>query len=399
MHISELLENKGARVYAVGPEWSVRETAGLIAARNIGTTVVLDPGGALVGIISERDIVRALSEQGAAVLDLKIGDVMTRSVVTCTPDDTVAHAMSLMAANRIRHLPVVGDGGILGVISVRDVLECRLEGLEASFAALMNAKRASARARQAAERSNRTKNEFLAHIEHGFSGPLDAIVGYAEHLKTRPDREVETAEQQECLREIERNGRLLQQTIEDLLLLSRLQNKELEPSDQTGRLADAIAACIDLLRDRAERKGVRLHAEASAMLPGLSADPPMVARMLRTLVTNAIDFTADGGIVSIGCAVHGDGGIRIAVTDTGIGIAPENLAKVLDPFYRIPGSLARSREGVGLGLPLAKAMIEAHGGTLAIDSKLGIGTTATLRFPPSRTVGAIAGLPDKRAAA
>jgi CBS domain-containing protein len=130
MQVQEILERKGNQVYLVGPDCSVREAAAKIAAWNIGAVLVSDSKDTLLGIVSERDFLRALNKFGGGVLDLRVGILMTRSVITCAPETTISDALSLMGSHRIRHLPVVRDGQILGLISVRDVLEFRLEVLE-----------------------------------------------------------------------------------------------------------------------------------------------------------------------------------------------------------------------------------------------------------------------------
>ena len=141
MQVAEILyrKGKGISVFAVNPECSVREAAAMITARNIGAALVTDSDGFLVGILSERDIVRSLTQHGGSSLELQVGDLMTRSVVTCAPEASVNEALSLMATHRFRHLPVMRDSEILGLVSVRDVLEFRLEGLEQHFSALRDA--------------------------------------------------------------------------------------------------------------------------------------------------------------------------------------------------------------------------------------------------------------------
>ena len=130
MQVQEILDRKGNQVYVIGPDCSVREAAARIAAWNIGAALVTDSENVLLGIISERDFLRALNKFGGGVLDLQVSVLMTRSVVTCAPETTISDALSQMGLHHIRHLPVVRDGKILGLISVRDVLEFRLEVLE-----------------------------------------------------------------------------------------------------------------------------------------------------------------------------------------------------------------------------------------------------------------------------
>lgn len=127
MQVQDILTRKGHQVYSVPPDCSVREAAAMIAARNIGVAVIVNSQGALLGIISERDVLRSLHKIGGNLLKLPVSVLMTGRVFTCSPETSARDALSLMGAHRIRHLPVVRDGQILGLISVRDVLKFQLE--------------------------------------------------------------------------------------------------------------------------------------------------------------------------------------------------------------------------------------------------------------------------------
>jgi CBS domain-containing protein len=129
MKIQEILDRKGNQVYVIGPDITMREAAARIVAWNVGAVIVTDTDNALLGIISERDFLRALNKFGTGLLDLRVSVLMTTSVITCTPETTIGDALSLMGSHHIRHLPVVRDGQILGLMSIRDVLEFRLETL------------------------------------------------------------------------------------------------------------------------------------------------------------------------------------------------------------------------------------------------------------------------------
>src|SRR5512146_2797226 len=146
MYVGEILDRKGSRVFAVRPDERIADAVALFAARNIGSALVIDADGTLAGILSERDITRALSKRECDVLGLPVGELMTRSVITCLPETPVGDALSLMGAHRIRHLPVVRESEILGVISIRDMLEVRVQSLEEHFAALVRAEQEASRA-------------------------------------------------------------------------------------------------------------------------------------------------------------------------------------------------------------------------------------------------------------
>lgn len=129
MKISDLLRDKGSAVATVSPTTTVTELLGVLSKYNIGATVVTD-GDNVVGIVSERDIVRRLEERGAALLGVAIGEIMTRSVVTCAPADSVDSLAATMTKRRIRHMPVVSAGQLVGIVSIGDVVKSRISQLE-----------------------------------------------------------------------------------------------------------------------------------------------------------------------------------------------------------------------------------------------------------------------------
>ena len=388
MLVEDILAQKGHQIFSVRPDCKVREMATIIATHNIGTTIVTDDDGTMLGIISERDLVRALSEFQRGHLELRVGELMTRSIITCAPDTTVADALSLMGSHRIRHLPVVQDGDVVGLISIRDLLECRLEGLEENFAALIKAKRETSRSQKLAERVNRAKSEFLQQLTYQLGTPLDTVLDIAEYLIGEAETLSAPPQFSQYLREIEQHGRQLRTLVQDLLELSMLQAKAQDPAPEIVSVADAAAACLRDLVEPAAQRDVTVQLDPSVQAAWLRVDRKMLGRMLHGLVDNAVKFTPAGGTVRVACARDAEGALRISVTDTGIGIPTEHLAKVTTPFYQVDTSLARSRMGSGLGLAIVEAMLMAHGGMLALDSRIRIGTTATLCFPDAAAVEA-----------
>ena len=130
MQVSEILQSKGDRVLAIEPDAKVRDVAGTLRQEGIGAALVRDPDGALLGIVSERDIVRGLAEEGAATLDKRAADLMSRSVVTCQPESSTEELMEQMLAHQIRHLPVCENGELVGIVSVGDVVRGALSELK-----------------------------------------------------------------------------------------------------------------------------------------------------------------------------------------------------------------------------------------------------------------------------
>src|SRR5271163_2884771 len=179
MRVEEILTRKGGGLVTVRPDCPVRDAVVILAKNNIGTVLVTDPQGSLAGILSERDVIRALSRREDHHLDQPVSGLMTASVITCTAENTIDDALTLMGTHHIRHLPVVRDEVIVGLISIRDVLEFRLQSLEEHFEVLLRAEREASRAREA-ELSNRAKTEFLANMSHELRTPLSAVIGFSE---------------------------------------------------------------------------------------------------------------------------------------------------------------------------------------------------------------------------
>jgi signal transduction histidine kinase len=387
VQVREILDRKGHQVFAVRPEWRVRDAAAVIARRNIGTTVVTDPNGRLLGIVSERDIVRALCEAGREVFDLAVSAVMTATVVTCPPEATIGEALSLMASHRIRHVPVVYDNAVVGLISIRDVLEFRLESLEESFAALLRGKREASIARAAAERAEHSRAEFLVRLSGTIKPALHSITDLAEYLQDTLFEIPGGCNHLQNLEEIGANGRAALEILDHALDFARIASQEREPIRECIAVPRLIGGCADAIREPAALKGVTIDVTADDAVPILAADRLMVCQMLHHLLSNAVKFTPQGGTVTVACTADPDGGVWIVVSDTGIGMAPEQLARVTQPFYQVERLTTRGQDSVrpagGLGLSLVDAMMRAHNGTLRLESRVGIGTAATLCFPPA----------------
>ncbi len=136
MELSNIIASREGKVITVGIDEKIAEVTRTLAVERLGAVVVTDDDGKLAGIISERDIVRALNERGAAVQDLGVGELMTRSVITCTPENSIEEVMALMTSHGIRHLPVVDDDALLGVVSILDVVKSRLSEVETDYSVL-----------------------------------------------------------------------------------------------------------------------------------------------------------------------------------------------------------------------------------------------------------------------
>jgi signal transduction histidine kinase len=242
------------------------------------------------------------------------------------------------------------------------------------------------KAKEAADTANRTKSEFLANMSHELRTPLNAIMGFSEVIKDEMFGDVSVPQYAEYARDIHNSGAHLLEIINDILDLSKVEAGRFELAEEDVDIAEVVAAVQQLVKGRAEAKGIVLTDRLADGLPRLHADRRTLKQMLLNLLSNGIKFTPSGGSVRIDGTVAANGGIRLAVSDTGIGIAPEHLGKVLEPFGQVDSPLAREHQGTGLGLPLVKAMVELHGGRLELDSAEGRGSTVALCFPPRRSL-------------
>ena len=268
------------------------------------------------------------------------------------------------------------DGSLVGYLGiVRDATE-RLRTDEALR-----------QAKEQAEYANRAKSEFLALMSHELRTPLNAILGFSDIVRQEIFGPVGDGRYRDYANDIHNSGQHLLSVINDLLDLSRIEAGRLELMERPIELGKLIAACQRLVMDRAIVGGLSLDAEVPADLPALRADERLLRQILLNLLSNAIKFTDRGGSVAVSAYLGEDGGIRISVADTGIGIAAEDIPKVLQPFRRAV-TTRRQIEGAGIGLYLVQSLMRAHGGTLNIESTVGEGTRMQLSFPRHRTVTA-----------
>lgn len=233
----------------------------------------------------------------------------------------------------------------------------------------------------------RAKALFIANMSHELRTPLNAVIGFAELIERELHGPIGDRRYVDYAGDIRESGMHLLRIVNDILDLSKAEAGRMELSESVVDVASLVAGACRLVRQRCEEANVRLLTEVSSPLPLLYCDEHKLKQMLINLLSNAMKFTGPGGQILVSAGRGAGGCLRIAVRDTGIGIAPEHLERVLEPFAQVESPLARGREGTGLGLPLVKRMIERHGGTFDLVSAIGEGTVATLEFPAERVLG------------
>jgi len=384
MQVQQILDRKGARIVVLSSELPVSEVAKVMAEERIGTAMMADRDGRLIGIISERDIIRWIAENGGDIGNLRAGALMSRSLITCAPDTDLEDVLRLMSENTIRHLPVMRGGEVVGLISVRDVLDLQRELFVADMERRKQTEAAMRQAKEEAELASRTKTEFLANMSHELKTPLNAIVGFSESLKTEAFGPLGSPQNRDFVAEIHRSGQHLLEIINDILDISRIETGARRPADSRIDIGRMVGSCLRLIAERARDAEVAICFEPPSCTAELVGDGRMVKQMLMNLLDNAVKFTPGGGAVTLRATTAVEGGMALSVSDTGIGMPPDSIDKVLAPFGQIDGSLSRKFGGTGLGLALVNAMMRVHDGAVEIDSAPGAGTTVTLRFPAPR---------------
>ena len=238
-------------------------------------------------------------------------------------------------------------------------------------------------ARRKAEAASRAKSEFLANMSHELRQPLNAVIGFSGLMQAETLGPLGNPTYREYAADISFSGNHLLAIINDILDVVRYEAGRMELKEEAVEVEAVIAEALRLVAPQAAHAKVELRwSPPTPPLPVLRCDPVRLRQMLVNLLSNAVKFTRPGGSVTI-VACH-DGAMTLAVSDTGIGIRPEDLPRVLTPFGQVASITSRDQQGAGLGLPLTKALVERHGGRLDLDSTPDSGTTVRLEFPPER---------------
>ncbi len=241
-------------------------------------------------------------------------------------------------------------------------------------------------AREKAENANRTKSEFLANMSHELRTPLNAIIGFSETITRETFGPVGNPKYLEYVGDIHASGQHLLELVNDILDLSKIEAGKLTLHEEDVDLTRVLRRCFTLIAGRLEEGGLVLDRRIPRDLPHLRADKRMFKQILINLLSNATKFTEPGGAITVTVETPPGEGLVLAIADTGIGIAPEDIPKVMAPFAQVDGAHSRRYEGTGLGLPLAKSLVELHDGSMTLESTVGKGTSVTIRFPARRIV-------------
>jgi len=327
-----------------------------------------------------------------------VGRCILESRVIHIPDTEAAasefpRSKELAAAQGYRSVlcvPLVREGKPIGALSVlRPAAEAFTDkevSLIGTFAdqaviAIQNARlfrEIQDKSRQL-EIANQHKSDFLANMSHELRTPLNAIIGFSEVLLEKMFGEV-NEKQLDYLKDIHSSGKHLLSLINDILDLSKIEAGRMDLDIAEFDLRSALENAMTLVKERAQRHGIDLELEADEAIGVFRADERKFKQIMLNLLSNAVKFTPEGGKISVRARPDGNA-VEIAVTDTGVGIAPDDQKIVFDEFKQVGRDYTKKAEGTGLGLALTKRFVELHGGTIRVDSTLGKGSTFTFTMP------------------
>jgi PAS domain S-box-containing protein len=306
--------------------------------------------------------------------------------------DRPPEGVTLTACYRIRHaaghyvwievttraVRDVENGAFRNTICIaRDVTERKVQELEARAA------------RERAEAANNAKSRFLANMSHELRTPLNAVIGFTDLMRQGMFGALGNERYEEYATLIYDSGQLLLDLISDMLDMAKIEAGKLDLNFEHVDLTGMIHDCARLLVERADSGGLELGVSVPAAPLLLVADRRAVKQVLLNLLTNAIKFTQSGGRVDISAHAE-DGRAVVRVSDTGIGIPSDDIARLGRPFEQVCGDPMLAKSGTGLGLALVRAMVERHGGALRIESEEGVGTTVSVDFPLAQSKRAVA---------
>jgi len=230
-------------------------------------------------------------------------------------------------------------------------------------------------------RATRLKDEFLASMSHELRTPLNAILGLSEALQEEVYGPL-TVKQRRSLRTIEQSGQHLLELITDILDLSKIESGKMELQKAPTSLANLCESSFTFVRQQAHQKNLLLSSKIAQSLGAIEVDERRIRQVLVNLLSNAVKFTPDGGEVSLEVELDVDAEVvKLRVSDTGIGIAPENIDKLFQPFVQLDSSLSRRYAGTGLGLALVRRLVELHDGSVTLESEVGKGSRFTVSLP------------------
>lgn len=330
----------------------VRRTAAGVVL--LGLLAIVAVAG--VGVVLARAITAPLKRMATTARGIAAGDLTTRAAVRSGDEiGTLAEAFNAMA----------------------DQLQTSYEELERRVAERTYELEQAAKE---LESMGNNKSEFIASLAHELRTPLNAILGYSELLADPSFGSLKPVEVRKQARAINQSGQHLMQLINDVLDLSKIEAGKLELYVEKVPVKDTIAEVVSLIDPMSKSKDIKVKSQFGGAPDYIKADEKRIRQILLNLLSNAIKFTPEGGSIQVSATKNGRN-LIISVSDTGVGIPPDELSRIFKQFHQAGGSYSRKQEGTGLGLTLTKQLVELHGGTIEVESEVGKGSTFRFKIP------------------
>ncbi len=275
---------------------------------------------------------------------------------------------------------------LLAVSEIKVAEEIIFTGIIRDISDFKAVEQSAITAKEDAERANAAKTDFLAHMSHELRTPLNAIIGFSQTISHEVFGAIGHPKYADYVGDILNSGRLLLHIVNDILDITKTETGEMELFESIFSPASAIEECIAITREWPnDGEAARIEFHNGTPTLDLLADERIFKQIVLNLLSNALKFSPDGGVVTLSTMQESEGGLTLRLADTGCGIGEDDLAIVLEPFGQSRSGSDTTHKGTGLGLSLSKILTELHGATLGIESKINEGTTVTLRFPALRS--------------
>ncbi len=236
--------------------------------------------------------------------------------------------------------------------------------------------------------ANRSKSEFLANMSHELRTPLNAIIGFSDIIFKQAFGAVGRPEYIDYAHDINESGKRLLQVINDILDVSRIEAGDRQLNEGVVDLHKTVMSALEMLAPKIDAQKTTIANLVTGETPRLIGEGHAIKQMMVNILSNAVKFTPENGRVSIHAKVDEEGQMHVSVTDTGVGLTDEEIEKALSPFGQVDAAMNKNESGTGLGLTLVQSLMSLHGGSFELFSQKGVGTTATLIFPPKRVAPA-----------